>query len=916
MTPTFRLVSGNDSIELMNATGALYAGWRPVIAPYKSVYADSSMADERRLVYQRKNSAIETVNLHVRAGCQDDAIDMLRRIESMLQEVRDYWTKPPSANLDPVYIRVKAANETNYRYAILLDGRIDDHANPFAQPFFGTGESVIESLTMLLERGQWSDKTPGDSDAGTFLYAASSLYNYLEYDAVGDFLNCGDDPVLENLVDGGFTVDGWFRINDQGGTPITMGLVDHTSGTDNWRLSVVVDANNKTSVEAIVYGTANAYIISAFGGVQGVVVPTDQWAHIVMQIKIDLASLAFTIDLFVDGTWFGESTIGNTHDYDETQDLYIGNHTSGTEGLDGDIKWARITDGELYTERDVVGSPINLDPPAFCDAPPITGRTIGQWEMSEGTGATVDNATGLAALDGTITNAAWGVEAGCSSADQQNIGEKSYVAGFDARVAITDAYRFDATGSTWSGNLIGSGTPYLLYPEPVATGDFLYIGNSGVETDGPFCSAIFDMGSRIDDGDWSVSTPQYYTGAAWANVSGVGDETDDFATQNVSAVSWELPSDWAKANLNGLFGGGAPNVNGWWIRFPVVVSSAPTDSPEQKNSDIYTANVSGVTIPSGTVSGDIGAIGAITSRQINGAYDSMLVGSRFLSDGDPFVPFIHTTNNVHNHAGITVSGDGSDTSSPTWPSGEYRSGTIDASTPHTITITLDDSVASYYAGRFRALCVVGIDVTDEDDVYVTLSYKINDVDISISNSRRQIKYGDANAGEPNTIDVGEVNISQDPGNVSQIIFDILVSAEAEDKYRLYALILLPADGDMFLDSSNPATGIGSKHVGWGADLAASRLTDRLTVDHISSPVSGLKSFVTSASGNISANYVTSTPSGVVYPIGESALWFVFYNREPYSVGGGGNEERVTGPHITNAISYTLAQLYRLMRGTS
>ena len=940
MNPTLRLISGNDSIELMNATGALYAGWTPSFTPHKSVYADSAMANERRLVFQKQGTAIETINLHVRAECQDDAIDILRRIELMLEEVRNYWTKPPSANIDPVYIKAKAANETNARYAIILDGRIDEHADPFRQPFFVSGKALIDSIVLLLERGQWSDKPPGESEAGTFLYSTSGLYDYLEYDDTGDYLNCGTNAVLENIVDGGFTVEGWFRFSGDIGLGYkTMGLVSHLKdGTPdkNWVFAALVNKYGNHGIGGTVFGSTNAHTTS-WEANPPVFVPVGGWVYLAFIVFRDpnIAAVGnFRIRLVINGATAVTSDAGYTHVYDASQDLYVGNLTTEINGMYGDIKWVRISEGNLYTAgyvgnltTDGVQHPngywifYDYTPPDFCTPPEITSRTIAQWNMDEGTGATVDNAVGLAALDGTITNAAWAEEGGCGASNQEDIGGKAYIAGFDANVQITDAYRFDASGPSWSGNLIGSSLPYLLFPEPAATGDYLYIGNSGIDpaTDGPFCSVIFDMDAQIDDGDWSHAAPYYWDGAAWTQVSDSGDETEDFHKRGVNARTWTLPdaNDWVKGNLFTILGGTAPGVNGWWIRLGITVTSAPTNSPEQHNRDLYTANRSGIIVPEGTVVGDIGALCAMTLSQINGVYDSVVVGSRKVESGDPFVPFIHTTNNVHNHAGITISGDGTDAATTLWPSGEHREASLVGDGTDTVTITLDSSIAPAYAGKFRAFLVIGDDNTDFSEETFTLSYKINDVDIAIENKPVVLPDFGKFHSEAVTIDLGTVDLSQDPDDINQLIFDITVRVTGAGfimDWEMYALALVPTDGDLFLDISNPATGPESKHVGW-TGATQSFVEDKLVVDGVSSPLSGLSAKVRNVSDAISANYVVSSPSGMILPSGEFSLWFVFYSRERYEAGATDYDYR-SGAHITNAVSYGVAQQYRLMRGSS
>ena len=54
--------------------------------------------------------------------------------------------------------------------------------------------------------------------------------------------------------------------------------------------------------------------------------------------------------------------------------------------------------------------------------------------------------------------------------------------------------------------------------------------------------------SQLGVGTWTIDW-EYWTGSAWASLSGVSDGTSGFTSDGV--VSWTIPGDWADTTING-----------------------------------------------------------------------------------------------------------------------------------------------------------------------------------------------------------------------------------------------------------------------------------------------------------------------------------------------------------------------------
>ncbi len=91
-------------------------------------------------------------------------------------------------------------------------------------------------------------------------------------------------------------------------------------------------------------------------------------------------------------------------------------------GFIGRVGWQRISDVCRYP-----GSPPGPELP-----PTVDGNTLAQWNVSEGSGSTLDNAEGTADYDGVITAGAWVT----SQTSEKRRSQPVLAAGFGRRLAL------------------------------------------------------------------------------------------------------------------------------------------------------------------------------------------------------------------------------------------------------------------------------------------------------------------------------------------------------------------------------------------------------------------------------------------------------------------------------------------------
>lgn len=137
-------------------------GWRPAIAQYKEggTWSDSPHATGRRLTKRVFGNVIEVFDLKLVGYSQDSAIDFQKELWNWQEAAADFGASDWYST--PVYLVAKGPYESSPRYALIYMMSIPELENPYAQPFFGIKNAVMEHLTLRLERGDWTHTPPSE----------------------------------------------------------------------------------------------------------------------------------------------------------------------------------------------------------------------------------------------------------------------------------------------------------------------------------------------------------------------------------------------------------------------------------------------------------------------------------------------------------------------------------------------------------------------------------------------------------------------------------------------------------------------------------------------------------------------------------------------------------------------------------
>lgn len=154
-------------VDLVHGSSGFYlADWRPSATFYKDggTYQESPLSNGRRLVDKKFTNGIERFSLKLTASTQDGSILDMRGLRQLLEFASDYWTSNGQGS--PVYLLAQGRQETSIRYAIIYAGTIPEDENPYGQPFVEEdGRSLWDGITLIIERGAWSENPPGEGTA-------------------------------------------------------------------------------------------------------------------------------------------------------------------------------------------------------------------------------------------------------------------------------------------------------------------------------------------------------------------------------------------------------------------------------------------------------------------------------------------------------------------------------------------------------------------------------------------------------------------------------------------------------------------------------------------------------------------------------------------------------------------------------
>lgn len=365
---------------------------------------------------------------------------------------------------------------------------------------------------------------------------------------------------------------------------------------------------------------------------------------------------------------------------------------------------------------------------------------------------------------------------------------------------ITHIYRYDASATTYSSNLIGS-TSHTLFPTSPAVGDILYIGTqTSLSNSGPFFNVVFNIGTAATG---LTIQPEIYNGSTWISVPGEVDLTSKFTVTgtNIYAIHRFNNSVWATVSIN--------SVTAYWLRFRITAASSPTN-PAQSTRAIYSATTPYIDCANTNVAGDLDAI---TNLDINLCVSNSieLYGTRLYSRGSSFTSYINFADE-QNPTGISVTAGGGFVVSDQVrsPSGRCISVALGGGSSSSVlgaTITFDSTIANQYKGTYRAF-IRGLRNDSIGSGYPTLQLEVVDPGSTSSLAWKSEEvpsnsYYDGLAGGHTFIEVFDFGIINLPtGNVkpSNTLDSLTISVYLKNYHSsttstilLFDLILIPVD---------------------------------------------------------------------------------------------------------------------------
>ena len=167
-TAILKITDGTTTVNLLDPdSGILLDSWIPALPGWKSggIYTNNQLAEGRILQDAHRDNITESMTLNVRNTSMDAVIRDSQNLRRLLEKAVQYWTT--NWQNDPVWIEAKGKEETNTRYAVIVNYATPSDVNPYAQPFAATQLSpyLMNGLALVLEHQPWTGNEPGTGTA-------------------------------------------------------------------------------------------------------------------------------------------------------------------------------------------------------------------------------------------------------------------------------------------------------------------------------------------------------------------------------------------------------------------------------------------------------------------------------------------------------------------------------------------------------------------------------------------------------------------------------------------------------------------------------------------------------------------------------------------------------------------------------
>lgn len=708
LNPILRITDGTDTVDLLDLHGWLLNDWQPAVPEVKGggVFRSSPLVDGRKLAYRKFDNITDTFNLIGSGRNQNIMIASIQKLQDLLEKAVSYWTS--NWQNEMVWIEAKAANESNMRYATIVDYRLTGFGGPYKQPFFASDCNSASEAILVIEHMIWQETKPGDDgicvelhseteypditayDSGSFTPSASGDDGYYAYaamavDLTSDVMYVGKAPV-EGMCQIGMIFD---NVTIPIGASIKKAkiILEEESAVSYDAMTLKFTGQSQVggsiaSVAVVNGGSgyrnpiATVYDTPGGTGHGAKVIASQDWGVVTGLTIIDrgIGYVNPTI-IISDKTYVSPGSTGGSG---ATASI-----TASAVNLD-----AAVLDGTIedFVGRSRTTASVNVSLNIYqmineVDITSIIAEIVANanWNSGDSIGIFLESlsATGLRHVyswdsihDAPTLEIEWSSTVIVLGRDTTCAAEV-YVSNKHNNAQVNYIYAFDDSGGTYSLNMYGwdYNTNMPLFqdaggnPFTPAVGDRIYFGSCPVSADdddyGQFSSLVFDIYSRMTDveGVW-----KYYNGAAWTAFDVTGTATNElcgdqilFFLEAVGSVVWEQSPYWDTVQVVD----GVDNKTGYWVCFEVTAVGGSPVGPYQQHRDIYTVLNPYIDIDEDKVPGNIPALARVFFNSAacwQRSMNTLVMGLRSLSRGDDFRAYLNASD-IQNPVGLVFAID-------------------------------------------------------------------------------------------------------------------------------------------------------------------------------------------------------------------------------------------------------------------
>lgn len=186
MTEILNISDGTTTISLLDNTSIKIIEWIPAISVPDTTLKTSVLSDFQPPTARVYKNTVETFRLYIVGTSQDNVISKLSSLINLLEQAAAYHISEGVRGA-ATYITARSGSETNTRYALIYNYRIETIPQVHQESPFTTGalsdgvsySSAFEEIVLVIERAHWLSSAPGNSTA--IQLSSTSVFNSATY---------------------------------------------------------------------------------------------------------------------------------------------------------------------------------------------------------------------------------------------------------------------------------------------------------------------------------------------------------------------------------------------------------------------------------------------------------------------------------------------------------------------------------------------------------------------------------------------------------------------------------------------------------------------------------------------------------------------------------------------------------------